>query len=107
MYSSNPALALIMTIALFSLAGIPPTAGFFGKLFLLTAGAKQYNWLLIIIASLNLIVSLYYYLRIVRAMFIDKTDEPLQKIKISINETVAFVVCIAGRIISRIYQRDF
>ena len=85
-----------MAIALFSLAGIPPTAGFFGKLFLLTAGAKQDNWLLIIIASLNLIVSLYYYLRIVRAMFIDKTDEPLQKISVSMNEAIAFIICIAG-----------
>ncbi len=96
LYASNPALALVMAIALFSLAGIPPTAGFFGKLFLLTAGAKQSNWTLIIIASLNLIISLYYYLRIVRAMFIEKTDEPIEKINFSINEMIAFVVCVVG-----------
>jgi NADH-quinone oxidoreductase subunit N len=96
LYASNPKLALVLAIALFSLAGIPPTAGFFGKLFLLTSGARQNNWLLIIIASLNLIVSLYYYLRIVRAMFIEKTDEPMQKINFSMNEAVAFVICIVG-----------
>jgi NADH-quinone oxidoreductase subunit N len=96
LYASNPTLALVMAIALFSLAGIPPTAGFFGKLFLLTAGAKQNNWPLIIIASLNLIVSLYYYLRIVRAMFIEQTDEPLNKLKYSMSEGLAFAVCVAA-----------
>jgi NADH-quinone oxidoreductase subunit N len=96
LYASNPALALIMALSLFSLAGIPPTAGFFGKLFLLTAGATILNWPLIIIASLNLVVSLYYYLNIVRAMFIDETDEPLLKLNFSTNEAVAFVMCVAG-----------
>ena len=96
LYASNPALALIMALSLFSLAGIPPTAGFFGKLFLLTAGATILNWPLIIIASLNLIVSLYYYLNIVRAMFIDETDEPMVKLNFSTNEAVAFFMCVAG-----------
>ena len=96
LYASNPALALIMALSLFSLAGIPPTAGFFGKLFLLTAGATILNWPLIIIASLNLIVSLYYYLNIVRAMFIDETDEPMLKLNFSTNEAVAFFMCVAG-----------
>ena len=96
LYSSNPALALILALSLFSLAGIPPTAGFFGKLFLLTAGASILNWPLIIIASLNLIVSLYYYLNIVRAMFIDETDEPMVKLNFSTNEAVAFFMCVAG-----------
>ncbi len=96
LYASNPALALVMAVALFSLAGIPPTAGFFGKLFLLTSGASVLNWPLIIIASLNLIVSLYYYLRIVRAMFIDESDEPFIKLNFSTNEAVAFVICVVG-----------
>ena len=96
LYASNPALALILALSLFSLAGIPPTAGFFGKLFLLTAGASILNWPLIIIASLNLIVSLYYYLNIVRAMFIDETDEPMVKLNFSTNEAVAFFMCVAG-----------
>ena len=96
LYATNPKLALVMGLALFSLAGIPPTAGFFGKLFLLTAGASAPNWPLIIIASLNLIISLYYYLRIIRAIFIDKNDEPILKLKFSINEDVAFLICVIG-----------
>jgi NADH-quinone oxidoreductase subunit N len=81
LYKTNPFLSWVMALALFSLAGIPPTAGFFGKLFLLTAGASKGNYLFIIIAALNMIVSLYYYLRVVRAMFMDKNDSPLEKIK--------------------------
>ncbi|HWB63678.1 MAG TPA: NADH-quinone oxidoreductase subunit N, partial [Chitinophagales bacterium] len=96
LYSSNPVLAIVMALALFSLAGIPPTAGFFGKLFLLTAGAWPGNWALIIAASLNLIVSLYYYLRIIRAMFIDTTDEPLMELNFSWSETAAFTLCVMG-----------
>ena len=96
LYKSNPALALIMALALFSLAGIPPTAGFFGKLFLLTAGSAVGNWPLIIIASLNLIMSLYYYLRIIRAMFIDENSEPLAKLSFSYSEVFAFVICAGG-----------
>jgi NADH-quinone oxidoreductase subunit N len=96
LYTSNPVLALVMALALFSLAGIPPTAGFFGKLFLLTSGARQYNWPLIIIASLNLIISLYYYLRIIRAMFIETTDEPLPALGFSWSAKLAFAACAAG-----------
>ncbi len=96
LYTSNPALALLLSLALFSLAGIPPTAGFFGKLFLLTAGALAPNWPLTIIASLNLIISLYYYLRIVRVMFVEKSDEPILKINFSTSELIAFAVCALG-----------
>jgi NADH-quinone oxidoreductase subunit N len=96
LYASNPGLALVMALALFSLAGIPPTAGFFGKLFLLTSGAQIGNWWLIIIASLNLVVSLYYYLRIVRAMFVDTTSEPLEKISLTSSVLVSLTLCVIG-----------
>jgi NADH-quinone oxidoreductase subunit N len=65
----SPLLTWIMALALFSLAGVPPAAGFFGKVFLLGAGASSEQYWLIIIAALNMIVSLYYYLKIVRVMF--------------------------------------
>jgi NADH-quinone oxidoreductase subunit N len=96
LYSSNPALALVMALALFSLAGIPPTAGFFGKLFLLTSGAQVGSWWLIIIASLNLVVSLFYYLRIVRAMFVDMNSEPLEKISLTSSVLVSLSLCVIG-----------
>jgi NADH-quinone oxidoreductase subunit N len=95
-YKTNPALSWIMTISLFSLAGIPPTAGFFGKLFLLTAGASTGNYLLIGIAAINMVVSMYYYLRIVKAMFMDANEFPIQKISLSLFPGIALFICILG-----------
>jgi len=98
-YKTNPFLTWIMALALFSLAGIPPTAGFFGKLFLLTAGASNANYLFVIIAALNLIVSLYYYLRVIRSMFMDKNEYPLAKINVQLSTKLGMVICAAGIIL--------
>lgn len=95
-YKTNPKLSWALTISLFSLAGIPPTAGFFGKLFLLTAGAGKGNYLLITIAVLNMIVSLYYYLKVVKAIFMDKNDQPIEKLKTDTFPKIALVICVAG-----------
>ncbi|MBX7109980.1 MAG: NADH-quinone oxidoreductase subunit N [Chitinophagales bacterium] len=96
LYHSNPWPALVLTLSLFSLAGIPPTAGFFGKFFLLMAGAGKGNYLLITIAALNMVVSLYYYLRIVKAMFMDTNETPLQKLEISMLPQISLLLCVAG-----------
>ncbi len=107
LYKSNPTLALIMALALFSLAGIPPTAGFFGKLFLLTTGASMGTWWLIIIAALNMIVSLYYYLRIIRAMFVDESSEPFPKFSIQTSVFAALAVCVVGILVVGFLSRTF
>ena len=99
LYKTNPFLTWILTLSLFSLAGIPPTAGFFGKLFLLTSGASQGNYVLITIAALNMIISLYYYLKVVRAMFMDANDNPLERIKGSMSANAALVICAAGIVV--------
>ena len=99
-YKTNPMLAWILTISLFSLAGIPPTAGFFGKFFLLMAGAGQGNNVLIIIAALNMIISLYYYLKIVKAMFMDTNDNPIQKLETGMHPKFAFIICITGIVVT-------
>ena len=80
-YKTNPLLSWVLTISLFSLAGIPPTAGFFGKFFLIMAGAGKGNYLLITIAALNMVISLYYYLKVVKTMFMDANEHPIEKIK--------------------------
>ncbi|HKR04713.1 MAG TPA: NADH-quinone oxidoreductase subunit N [Bacteroidia bacterium] len=98
-YKTNPMLSWVLTISLFSLAGIPPTAGFFGKLFLLTAGAAKGNYLLITIAALNMVVSLYYYLKVVKTMFMDKNEEPIEKINAGAFSNLALMICVAGIII--------
>jgi NADH-quinone oxidoreductase subunit N len=96
LYRTNPALSWILTISMFSLAGVPPTAGFFGKFFLLLAGAGKGNYLLISIAALNIVISLYYYLRVVKAIFMDANPMPLPFIRIPLMSKLAFVICVAG-----------
>ncbi len=96
LYQTNPFLSWILALALFSLAGIPPTAGFFGKLFLLTAGASKANYLFITIAALNMILSLYYYLRVIRAMFMDKNETPIARIEPDPSARMGLLICGAG-----------
>jgi NADH-quinone oxidoreductase subunit N len=95
-HASNPLLAWVLAISLFSLAGIPPTAGFFGKFFLLMAGAGKGNYTLIGLAALNMVISLYYYLRVIKAVFMDANQEPIGKLKTPLLPNIAMVVCVAG-----------
>ncbi len=104
LYQTNPFLSWVLALALFSLAGIPPTAGFFGKLFLITAGAAKGNYLFIIIVSLNLVISLYYYLRVVRAMFMDKNEAPIQKISLDKATKFGLIICGSGIILMGIFS---
>jgi NADH-quinone oxidoreductase subunit N len=101
-YQTNPFLTWVMALALFSLAGIPPTAGFFGKLFLLKAGAANANFLFITIVALNLIVSLYYYLRVIRSMFMDKNEQPIRKIQLQLSTKLGMYICGAGIVLAGI-----
>jgi NADH-quinone oxidoreductase subunit N len=95
-YQTNPLLSWVLTIALFSLAGVPPTAGFFGKYFLLMSGAGKGNYVLITIAALNLVISFYYYLRIVKAIFMDKNEAPIEPVTVPWMPKLALYICIAG-----------
>ncbi|MEP7110097.1 MAG: NADH-quinone oxidoreductase subunit N [Ferruginibacter sp.] len=96
LYQTNPFISWILALALFSLAGIPPTAGFFGKLFLITAGASKGNYFFITVAALNLIVSLYYYLLVIRAVFMDKNEQPIEKINLHPSSKLGLIICGAG-----------
>jgi NADH-quinone oxidoreductase subunit N len=100
LYHTNPKLSLIMMLALFSLAGIPPVAGFFGKFFLFTAAAQKGYYLLVLIAVLNTIISLYYYLLIVKAMFINKSERPIEKFRSDFPTRFALGICVAGIIVT-------
>ncbi|MEO5683670.1 MAG: NADH-quinone oxidoreductase subunit N [Chitinophagaceae bacterium] len=111
-YKTNPMLAWVMAVSLFSLAGIPPAAGFFGKFFLLIAGAGKGNYTIIVIAALNMIVSLYYYLKVVKTMFIDRHEqEPIETLTIHTYPKLALLVCMAGIIllgfVSAVYEYIF
>jgi NADH-quinone oxidoreductase subunit N len=100
LYHTNPKLSLIMTLALFSLAGIPPVAGFFGKFFLFTAAAQKGYYLLVLIAVLNTIISLYYYLLVVKAMFIVKSEMPIEKFRSDFPTRFALGICVAGIVVT-------
>jgi NADH-quinone oxidoreductase subunit N len=95
-YSTNPRLSLVLLLALFSLAGIPPVAGFFGKFFLFTAAASKGMYVLVFIAVINATVSLYYYLLVVKAMFINKQDHPIPYLPTSWYEKAALSICFSG-----------
>ena len=96
LYATNPRLSFVMMLALFSLAGIPPFAGFFSKFFIFAAAAQQGYYVLVFIALLNTIISLYYYLRVVKAMFINKSEQPIAPFASDNYSRVSLVICSAG-----------
>jgi len=94
---TNPLVALAMIIGLFGLAGIPPLSGFVGKFFLFSiASGAGLHWL-VAVAAVNSTISLYYYLRIVRQMYIEPVHENARRIPITkvLMPTIAGL-CIAS-----------
>jgi NADH-quinone oxidoreductase subunit N len=100
LYKSSPMLAWALSLGLFSLAGIPPAAGFFGKLFLLMAGAAKGNYWFITVAALNMIVSLYYYLRVVRLVFSAPDGAQMDGIKVLRPVGLGLAICSAGVVLA-------
>jgi NADH-quinone oxidoreductase subunit N len=100
LYQTNPGLSLVMLLALFSLGGIPPLAGFFGKFFLFTAAAQKGFYILVLIAVLNTIMSLYYYLLVVKAMFINKSEAPIEKFRSDFPTRFALGICVTGIVVT-------
>lgn len=98
-YSTNPKLALLMTFALFSLGGIPPFAGMFSKFFIFMAALQEGSTLthiVVFIALINTVISLYYYLLIVKAMYIKTSDTPLPAFRSDCNTKLALALCTIG-----------
>ena len=105
LYKTNPRLAVLMTLALFSLGGIPPFAGMFSKFFVFMAALKGMSldttigaWAygVVLIALINTVISLYYYLLIVKAMFIKPNDNPLPTFQSATSTKLALALCTAG-----------
>jgi NADH-quinone oxidoreductase subunit N len=96
LYLTNPKLTMVMMLSLFSLAGIPPLSGFFGKFFLFTAAAHQGYYLLVLLAVLNSTISLYYYLLVIKAMFINKNDNPIGYFKNDYLTRLGLLICVIG-----------
>ena len=96
LYQTNPKLAFLMTLCLFSLAGIPPFAGFFSKFFIFMAAFNAGFRLLVFIALVNTIISLYYYLLIVKAMYISPNDQPIPTFRSDNYSRAALIICLLG-----------
>ncbi len=105
---TNPLMSLMMMVCLFSLAGIPPLSGFVGKFFLFSVASQGgYHWL-VAVAAVNSTVSLYYYLRVVRQMYIEPVYPDAQTIpvtrKLVFTETFLFAAVIFLGIVPTVYQ---
>jgi len=105
LYKTNPKLSFLMTIALFSLGGIPPFAGMFSKFFVFMAAVKGQSlsttpgilaYSVVFIALINTVISLYYYLLIVKAMYIKPNEKPLPWFKSASSTKLALAICTAG-----------
>jgi NADH-quinone oxidoreductase subunit N len=107
LYKTNPRLSLVMMMALFSLAGIPPLAGFFGKFFLFAAVAESGYYTLLLIAVLNTVLSLYYYLLVVKAMFINKSDSPIPGFSSDGAMRISLLISVTGIIVMGFYSPVF
>lgn len=99
LYHTNPKLAFLMTLCLFSLAGIPPFAGFFSKFFVFMAAFNAGHPWLVLIALINTVISLYYYLLIVKAMYIQPNETPIACFKSDGYTRVALALCTLGVVV--------
>ena len=98
-YQTNPKLSFLLTLALFSLAGIPPFAGMFCKFFVFMAAAQHGSniaYAVVFLALINTVPSLYYYLKIVKCMYINKTDTPLAPFQSDCATRTALALCTIG-----------
>ena len=99
LYRTNPKLTFVMTLAMFSLAGIPPFAGFFSKFFVFASAFNAGHWLVVFLALVNTVISLYYYLLVVKAMFITPNDSPLPYFRSPWLTRASLAICLAGIIL--------
>lgn len=101
--SRSPVIGVAMTIFLLSLTGIPPTAGFVGKLYLFAALINA-KWIgLAIVAALNGVISLYYYARVIRNMFLRPSDDGAQPIDFPAFQVVILMMLVVPTLLLGVY----
>jgi NADH-quinone oxidoreductase subunit N len=89
---TDPALALALTVFMFSMAGIPPFSGFWGKYFIFTAAVQQGMWALAVIGVLTSVIGAYYYIRIIKVMYFDTGSEAFDPRP----QSISLVVGVSG-----------
>ena len=99
LHKTNPWLSFAMTLAMFSLAGIPPFAGFFSKILIFTSvtgTGSMALYMLVLIALINTIISLYYYLLVVKAIWISPEAPKVESFRSDCGSRIALWICVAG-----------
>ena len=92
----NPSLAIALAISMFSLAGIPPLAGFFGKFHLFFSGASTGHYMLVAFAVLNNVLALFYYIQLIKSAWVDEPDGHLSTLRLTRRQrAVIITLCIA------------
>ena len=89
---TDPVMAVWLAVFMFSMAGIPPVGGFFGKFFIFTAAVEQGMWILAVIGVLTSVVGAFYYIRIIKVMFFDAPAEAFD----ARPGSISFVVAASG-----------
>jgi NADH-quinone oxidoreductase subunit N len=101
----SPALSLVFTIFLLSLAGIPPMVGFFAKYYIFLAGWPNYSWL-VIVGILTSVIALYYYANIIKQMYFNRTETALVKARFDRPLLITLVLTVAGTILFGIFPES-
>jgi NADH-quinone oxidoreductase subunit N len=93
---TNPAMAMALAIFMFSMAGIPPLVGFFGKFFIFQAAIQAELYVLAVVGVLSSVIGAYYYLRIVKLMYF---DDPIEAFDRPIGREMAVILAVTSLVI--------
>ena len=105
LHRRSPLLAMALLAGVFSLGGIPPTIGFTGKFLVFNAAMERGYFLLVLIAMINVVISLYYYVQVVKAAFLLEPEKELPPINLSAPATILAVVMVIFIIAGGIFPR--
>ena len=103
LHRRSPLLAMALMLGVFSLAGIPPTIGFTGKLLVFVAAMKKGYFTLVLIAMINVVISLYYYILIVRAAYLLEADEPLPSLQLSVPTKMLTTALVTAMVVLGVF----
>ncbi|OAN53965.1 NADH-quinone oxidoreductase subunit N [Paramagnetospirillum marisnigri] len=93
---TNPAMAFIMAVLMFSMAGVPPLAGFWGKFYVFMAAIEAHLYTLSVLGVLSSVVSAFYYLRIIKIIYFDECSEPLDR---PVGRSIALVMAVSTLVV--------
>ena len=105
LHRRSPLLAMALLVGVFSLGGIPPTIGFTGKFLIFNAAMQNGYFLLVLIAMINVVVSLYYYVQVVRAAFLLEPEEELPAIHLSAPAIILTAVMVVVIVVGGLFPR--